>query len=56
MTATHTYTYAVLEVSPAAYDEIKTKLLRAGHKEAVHAGDKRNLIDMQGIALRRAPQ
>ena len=42
-----TYTYAVLEVSPAAHAEIKAKLLAAGYQHAIE-GDT---IDMQGIAL-----
>ena len=42
-----TYTYAVLEVSPAAHAEIKAKLLAAGYQQAIN-GDT---IDMHGIAL-----
>ena len=44
---TMTYTYAVLEVSPAAHAEIKAKLLAAGYQHAID-GDT---IDMHGIAL-----
>ena len=42
-----TYTYAVLEVSPAARAEIKAKLSAAGYQHAID-GDT---IDMHGIAL-----
>lgn len=47
-----TYTYAVLDVSEAAYNEIAAKLRAAGYS---HVFDKRrgekDLIDMHGIAL-----
>lgn len=49
-----TYTYAVLEVSPACYDEIKEKLDAAGYQHAFHTERGEGvLIDMHGIALRR---
>lgn len=48
----HTYTYAVLEVSKAAYDEIRAKLEAAGYQHAFHSdSDHPELIDMNGIAL-----
>jgi hypothetical protein len=43
-----TYTYAILEVSPQAYRQIREKLEAAGHQHAFH-GD---LIDMHGIAIK----
>lgn len=43
-----THTYAVLEISETAYNEIKTKLQEAGYNFAFH-GD---LIDMHGIAVK----
>lgn len=50
----NTYTYAVLDVSPAAYIEIKEKLEKAGYQHAFH--DDRDgdglVIDMHGIALK----
>jgi hypothetical protein len=46
-----THTYALLEVSPAAYDEIAAKLREAGYNQAF--GDEGE-IDMHGIALGRA--
>ena len=46
-----TYTYAVLEVSPAAHAEIKAKLLAAGYQHAI----KGDTIDMHGIALEPEP-
>lgn len=42
-----TYTYAILDVSPAAYKEIADKLRAAGYDQAFHAG----VIDMHGIGL-----
>lgn len=42
------HTYAILEVSPAVYAEVRGKLEAAGYQ---HAFD-RDVIDMHGIALR----
>lgn len=47
---TMTYTYALLEVSPEAYDEIRKKLEAAGYQHAFGADGE---IDMHGIALTR---
>lgn len=47
-----TRTYALLDVSPAVYDEIREKLKAAGYDEAFHRDDDREVIDMHGIALR----
>ena len=48
-----TYTYAILKVSHAAYEEIKAKLEAAGYQDQFH--DDRDgdgiVIDMHGIAL-----
>jgi len=41
-----THTYALLEVSPATFEEIRQKLVDAGY-EQVHDGQ----IDMNGLAL-----
>jgi hypothetical protein len=46
-----THTYAVLEVSQAAYAEIRALLDAAGYRHAFHADDLREVIDMHGIAL-----
>ena len=48
-----THTYAVLEVSRAAYAEIKAKLEGAGYQDQFH-NDREDgvLIDMHGIALK----
>ena len=48
-----THTYAVLHVSPAAYEEIKGKLLRAGYGHAFD--DRDGTIDMHGIGLLASP-
>lgn len=49
-----TYTYTILDVSHAAYSEIKEKLEKAGYQHAFH--DDRDgdgvVIDMHGIALK----
>lgn len=47
-----TYTYAILEVSKAAYDEIYKKLMEAGYNQAFHKDDEAVVIDMHGIALK----
>lgn len=47
-----THTYAILEVSQAAYDEIKAKLKAVEYQHAFHEDDEYNVvIDMHGIAL-----
>lgn len=43
-----THTYALLEVSRPAYEEIQAKLIEAGYD---HAINKDGEIDMHGIAL-----
>ena len=45
-----THTYAELEVSPEAYDEIRSKLEAAGY---THAFMEDGAIDMHGIGLIR---
>jgi hypothetical protein len=48
-----TYTYAILEVSSAAYREIKQKLEAAGYEDQIidDLGGDRGVIDMHGIAI-----
>jgi hypothetical protein len=46
------YTYVILDVSPAAYAEIRAKLEAAGYGHAFHREDDGEVIDMHGIALR----
>lgn len=50
-----THTYVVMELSKAAYDEIKQKLEAAGYDHAIHieAGTALPIIDMHGIAVRQ---
>ena len=51
-----TRTYVVMEVSKAAYDEIKQKLLAAGYNQAIHKDSKHEeCLDMHGIALSEEP-
>lgn len=47
-----THTYAILEISAAAYEEIRAKLEQAGYQHAFHPkADGRIAIDMYGIAV-----
>ena len=48
-----TYTYANLEISGAAYDEIAAKLKAAGYQDVI---TKEGNIDMQGVHLARAAE
>jgi hypothetical protein len=51
-----THTYVLLPLSPAAYREIRAKLLEAGYGHAFHdVGTFEEVIDMHGIAVQRAP-
>jgi hypothetical protein len=50
-----THSYAVLNVSPAAYQEIRALLASSGYQHAFHQDDGREVIDMHGIALAVAP-
>jgi hypothetical protein len=49
-----TRTYAILEVSREAYQEIRAKLETAGYQHAFHkdSQDDEPVIDMHGIALK----
>lgn len=47
-----THTYAVLDVSPEAYAEIRDKLANAGYANQFHDHDGHEVIDMHGIAIR----
>lgn len=46
-----TYTYAILELSDAAFQEIKQKLEEAGYQDQFHEDEGRIAIDMHGIAV-----
>jgi hypothetical protein len=48
-----THTYAILEISRAAWDEIRRKLADAGYRHAFHDNET---IDMHGIALQPEPE
>lgn len=50
-----THTYAVLEVSPAAYEEIRSLLEAAGYGHVRVTDGGRVLLDMHGIALAPRP-
>lgn len=54
-----TYTYAILDVSAATYDEIRAKLAAGGYHEAFNDDGEvpaREVIDLHGLALRRLPE
>ena len=52
-----TYTYALMEVSEATFNEIKQKLEEAGYDHAIHRAydpdhaEPRTALDMHGIGL-----
>lgn len=48
-----THTYVTMEVSQAAYDEIRQKLVDAGYQHAIHDHNFQidECLDMHGIAL-----
>lgn len=47
-----TRTYAILEVSPEIYDQIRKQLEAAGYEHAFHKEGDKEVIDMHGIALK----
>jgi hypothetical protein len=47
-----THTYAILEISKAAYDEIRAKLKAAGYGHVFDQDEGKEVIDMHGIALK----
>jgi hypothetical protein len=46
-----THTYAILEISTPAFEEIRLKLEAAGYQEQFHENDGRLVIDMHGIGI-----
>lgn len=51
MNLRQTHTFAVLELSEAAFKEIHAKLREAGYDHAFIQEDERLVIDMHGIAV-----
>jgi hypothetical protein len=54
-----THTYALLEVSGSAYDEIKSKLVAAGYDSHVLTADSvgdQERVHLQGIAIVKADE
>ncbi len=50
------HTYAILQVSQATYDEIRTRLEMAGYQDQFHDDEPGGpAIDMHGIALQVHP-
>lgn len=52
MSVRQTHTFAVLELSPAAFNEIKTKLEAAGYQHVFIKEDEELTIDMHGIGVK----
>ena len=48
-----THTYAILHISAAAFEEIKSKLEAAGYQDQFIQEDGAIVIDMHGIALQK---
>lgn len=46
-----THTFAMLDLSPAAFREIQEKLKAAGYEDQFHEVDGKIAIDMHGIAV-----
>lgn len=46
-----THTYAILELSPESYNEIKEKLMEAEYNHVFHENESGTVIDMHGIAV-----
>lgn len=51
MSIRQTHTFSILEISKAAYEEIKGKLTEAGYEHAIIKEGEREVIDMNGIAV-----
>jgi hypothetical protein len=50
-----THTFAILEISPVAYIEIRRALVAAGYTHAILGEQEAEVIDMHGIAVRESP-
>lgn len=51
MSIKQTHTFSILEISQAAYEEIKGKLIEAGYQQTIMEEGEREVIDMNGIAI-----
>jgi len=49
------HTYVLLELSGPAFAEICTKLAAAGHTNAIHGEEGREVVDMHGLAVTMDP-
>jgi hypothetical protein len=49
-----THTFAILELSPQAYAEIRMKLLAADYRHCFNESSGQEVIDMNGIAIQSA--
>jgi hypothetical protein len=50
-----TYTYVIMHLSPAAYEEIAEKMRTAGYGHVFHESRGETVIDMHGIAVAAGP-
>lgn len=48
MSIRSTHTYAIMELSPAAYAEIRSKLIEAGYSQSIM---REGELDMDGLAV-----
>lgn len=48
----HTRTFALLDVSPEAYAEIRARLMASGHSDRVRTSGQDDVLDLSGIAVR----
>jgi hypothetical protein len=49
------HTYALLALSPAAFEEIRALLEAGGYTDQFHAGDSGLVIDLHGLAAQASP-
>ncbi len=56
MIHTSTHNYAILRISPAAYDEIRAKLEATGYADQFDKDMDGETIDMHGLALQAEPR
>lgn len=50
-----THTFAVLQVSPEAYREIREALMKYGYDDVIKQSRNGEVIDMNGLALAEKP-
>lgn len=53
---THSYTYAILEVSPETYKEIRDLMIQNGYTNVFSEVDRTGTIDMTHVGLKQISQ